>query len=201
VTRPFVLGRITDHASAHRVQVNVSDQLEQVSVDIDEPRSVAALEEVSSRSEPSLVVTSVAAGYAMHQSTERRFGHLREQMQMIAHPAVSMQSRTKAREDLADDLIEARAIAARVEDALPVVAPQHDVIDPSRNVQSGAPRHPCLQSQPGGRLAYRRRAEVLPLLENRLKEKRFWIDCLAHGNAIAWQRTRDINRVNLRSNF
>lgn len=90
---------------------------------------------------------------------------------MIAHPAVGMQSRTKARENLADDLIETRTIAARVEDALPVVAPQHDVIDPSRNVQSGAPRHPCLQSQPGSRLAYRRRAEVLPLLENRVKEK------------------------------
>jgi len=113
----------------------------------------------------------------MHQSTEGCFSHLREQMQMIAHPAVSMQSRTKARDDFADDLIEARAIAARVEDVLSVVAPQHDVIDPSRHVQSGAPRHSCLQSQPGSRLAYRRRAEVLPLLENRTKEKRFWIDC------------------------
>ena len=104
---------------------------------------------------------------------------------MIAHPAVSMQSRTEAREDLAHDLIEARAIAARVEDVLPVVAPQHDVIDPSRNVQSGAPWHFCLQSQPGNRLAYRRRAEVLPLLENRAKGKRFWIDCLADGHATA----------------
>jgi hypothetical protein len=51
-------------------------------------------------------------------------------------------ARAKARQDFNDDLVATPAIATRVEDALPVVAPQHSVIDPSWHVQSGAARHP-----------------------------------------------------------
>jgi hypothetical protein len=70
----------------------------------------------------------------VHQLTEGRIRHLRQQVQMIAHPAVGVQSRAEAPEDLADDLVETLTIVAGVEDPLPVVASQHDVIETARNM-------------------------------------------------------------------
>jgi hypothetical protein len=103
----------------------------------------AALEEVSGGAQPILVPTSVGACDALHHSTERSIGHLPKQMQVIAHPAIGVQSRAEVRHNFTDDRGEPLAIATLVEDALPVVAPQHNMINPSRHVQSATARHPC----------------------------------------------------------
>jgi hypothetical protein len=97
---------------------------------------IAVLEQVAGRRQLTLNASRESSSDALHQPAEGLFGYLHEQVQMIGHPAIGVDTRTGMFERIGQDFIENLPVGVFEEDVLPMIAASRDVIDGSGHVQS-----------------------------------------------------------------
>mgnify|MGYP003460446431 FL=1 len=102
---------------------------------------VASLEQVSRRVQGSLKVAGIAGGHALHQPSERYLCYPGHHVQVIAHPAIGMDTHFGLAGCFGDDFLESIAISITVEDLLAMIAPQRDVVKAARKMLSRSPGH------------------------------------------------------------
>jgi len=136
VTRPRVVFRTASHACGYRIEMNVANDFEEITVGIDEARAVAALEEMSRRRHRALEASRVSHRDRVNCTSQRQLADLHQQVKVIRHPAVGVHHGAVARGRLPDDLVEILAIGRRAEDRLAVITAERDVIEASGYVDA-----------------------------------------------------------------
>src|SRR5262245_19366152 len=71
-------------------------------------------------------------------------GDLQQCMQVVCHPAESMDSAARSSEHIGYDVVENQPVGSGSEQRLAMIAAKHDVVVRARNMQAGRPWHPCL---------------------------------------------------------
>jgi hypothetical protein len=148
VARPRVFAGMGNQPCPHGVQVDVSHELEQVSVVLDQQGVIAPLEQVAVRAERPLEIPCVTRRDPLHRARERHVRYLHEQVQVVRHPAVGVQRRCVTPDGAGDDLIEPLAILGAREDRVLMIATQGDMVVSARHVHSRATRHRAPPSAP-----------------------------------------------------
>jgi hypothetical protein len=132
--------------------MNVAQQLTKIGVSIDYHRIIAVLEQVSGRWHLPLRGARVTSADALHEPAQWLVAHLAEHVDVIGHPAVSMDAHAGGFQRIRDEAIEPESIVIGVKNVLAMIATQDDVVIATRDVESGTSRHPC---QPNSRRAAR----------------------------------------------
>ena len=108
---------------------------------------VAIFEKMSGRGDPLLHGARRARADALNELTQRAVPDLDQQMQVVGHPAVTVQARVAALKRSGNDLVEATLISWIEEYALTVIPPECCVIKPSGHVQSRRSCHAYRSTQ------------------------------------------------------
>lgn len=66
-------------------------------------------------------------------------------MDVVGHEAVRMQPGIESRNHFGDQIRQDLSVMSCVEDVLPVIATQGDVVQRTRHMQAQWSRHPCLR--------------------------------------------------------
>jgi hypothetical protein len=88
-----------------------------------------------------LISTGVPRGYVAHDAGQRFRSHLYQQVQVIGHPAVTVQLRFVFLESARDDGIQKMPILVAAEDRLLMIATQGDVVETAGEVNTKGSDH------------------------------------------------------------
>ena len=141
VTAVGVSAGLLDHAGAHRVEMNVANQGEAVTISIDEKGLEAALEEVACLLSPRIDMARIAEGEVLHAGGEGLLARLESEVQMIGHQAKGMNLVAEATHAFFDQFIEPCAVFSAEEDVLTGVTAQDDVVEAAGHVQARFASH------------------------------------------------------------
>lgn len=83
MARPGVIADTVDHSSAHRIEMDVAQQFQQILIGVDQHRVVALLEQVSRRMQLALDGARIGTCDSQHQTAERNLAHLKQQMDVV----------------------------------------------------------------------------------------------------------------------
>lgn len=141
---PGIVGGVVDHVGIDGVQMDVSNQGQEVTIDVNELGAVATLEDVARRRQALVPIVGISHGDALHELAERPVVDLHQIVQVIDHPAVGMVSRAELLQPVRESIVQYRAIPQCGEHGFAMVATKDDVVVSARNMQAGRARHPCL---------------------------------------------------------
>jgi hypothetical protein len=145
---PAIVAWIGHHARANRVEMDVAHERQQIAIRVDQSRPVAALEQVAGRRDRPLFRPGVTGCDDAHHRPERRLGDPDRQVNVIRHPAVGEQACAVALEGASHDFLEAQVVVTGAKDGLAVVAPQHGVVQATRDVNATLAWHWIIISAP-----------------------------------------------------
>src|SRR5688572_28940103 len=134
VTGPGILVRRRYQTCAHRVEVDVSKQGEQILIGIHQQRVIKLLEKMPGRLQSRLHAAGVAASQQQHDLAEGCVAYLEQRVDVVSHIAVRVQLRAAVDQDVPDDVREQIAIVRGEENILTMIAAQRYVIQRSRRV-------------------------------------------------------------------
>jgi hypothetical protein len=135
------VGGIRDDAGFNRIQVNVAERLQEVTVVADEARMIAPLEQMPRGGDSELKSTSVTGCDRLHEPPERYLAHLSEQVHVIRHPAVAVDACVVSLQCIARQAAEQVTIGIVAEYVLTMISAQRYVIEAARHVYAGSSRH------------------------------------------------------------
>ncbi len=147
VTAVGVSGGLSDHACAHRVEMNVADQGESVSIPIDEEGLETALEQVARAFAPRIDMARIAEGEILHAGGQGLLARLECEVHMIGHQAEGMNTVAEATDAILDQFIEPCAVFGGEENVLTGVTSQDDVVETTGHVQAGFASHATMISE------------------------------------------------------
>jgi len=98
---------------------------------------------VSRREQLAVTITRVSHRDALHDPAKRLIGDLDEKMQVIGHPAKCVDASAKRLNDFGDDLVECVSVSSGSKKRFAMIATEHDVVAPTRDVKSRKSGHPC----------------------------------------------------------
>lgn len=143
MTAPRIVGSIGNDARFYGIEMYVSQQSDQVAVGIDQLGLVAPLEQMPTGTQLPVSISRIARGDALHDLAERSVGNLDEQMNVIRHPTERVNARGESRDNFGNDGVECSAIGGSGEQHLPMITPQHYMIEAAWDMQPGKAGHPC----------------------------------------------------------
>ena len=162
----LVLLRLAHHLRAHRIKVDVADQLAQILIRLTENCLVSPLEEMSHLSIFPVVVLTKTRQDAMHDAADRVRLSLDQQVHVVRHQTISVKKEwqpallhLKQREEL-------QVIDRVVEDNLAIIAASDQVIKTALDFDARLPGHGRMLSLGGyGRQleSQNRRPDPVPL--------------------------------------
>ena len=136
MARPGISIRRVDHICTDGIQVNVSDELQQIAVGIHENGVITFLEQVPSRMQAALNAARVSSSDPEHQPPQRNVAYLNQKMHVIGHQTVCVQSGGEAFDDFGSELVEEISVFGLEEYVLAVIASQRDVVERAGHVQT-----------------------------------------------------------------
>ena len=143
MTAPRVIRGIGHDSGFDRVAVDIANECQQVSICFDKGRPVAALEKMAGRWDSLLLASCVRRCRGVYEPAKRRVADLRGQMDVIRHPAVRVHSRAIATERSRQEILKHVIVSLAIEDGLPMVTAENDVVEPSGNMDTWGARHPA----------------------------------------------------------
>lgn len=129
MARPGILIGEANHFRPNGVEVDVTDQFQQIAVGIDEQRLVAALEQVAGSPVFAIDELGVAKSDILHNAGEGHVPHLDGQMDMVRHEAEGMDAIPETLNAFLDQQEKPRAVTVIEEDVLAAIAAKDDVIN------------------------------------------------------------------------
>ena len=113
---------------SHRVDMDVTNQFEQISVSIDQYRLTSALKQMSPARLLVVDPARVAERQVLHDPRQGIFGDLYEQMNVVGHATKTMNPMAVAFHPLLKQQIQVIPIVVDEENILPTISAQHDMI-------------------------------------------------------------------------
>ena len=97
---------------------------------------IAALEKMAGGFNTLLILPGVCARNSQNDLAEGCIRNLHEGVNVIGHPAISMNARPKLANRVGYDRVQHLPVCGRAEDGLPVITPEGHVIEASWNMQA-----------------------------------------------------------------
>ncbi len=138
-----VLRGVLREPGANRHQVDVTDQLQQIRIRIDEQRVITLLEQMARFAVLAVHAARVLTREPLHEPADRHIGNLHCEIYGVGRPAERVQLCPATREHGREQLLERRIVASIGENRLTRVTALNDVVQPAWNMKSGSTRHPC----------------------------------------------------------
>ncbi len=136
MTAPLVISRRGNHASPDRIQMDVSGQLKQVIVSIDQNRLIAPLKQVSAPILAIIHPARIPEGQVMHPFGERLLPYLQYKVDVVVHQAKGMDAVAEAFGAFLKQQKQSETIDVSQKDILPGIAAQNDMIDSTREMNT-----------------------------------------------------------------
>jgi len=133
---PDVFFRIADHLRPDRVQMNVADQGQKITVGINQQSLVPPLKEMAGAPVLSVYELGISKSDILHDAGERDSPNLDCQMEMRRHQAKGMSAILEAFNAFLQQQEKTRTVAGIEDDVLPAVAAKNDVINGSGVMKS-----------------------------------------------------------------
>lgn len=128
IARPFICGRMAAQARSHGVQFNVTVAGKQVILGLHQAGTKASFPQAAAAPVGSIDVLSMQLTYVLHQSrTAIRRRRRNQQMDMVCHQAVRVQSAVRSREQTRKVKEIKPAVLLLMEAVLPIVTPLNDM--------------------------------------------------------------------------
>lgn len=121
--------------------MDVANHGKQISLSVDEPRVVTAFKKMPRCLQSKLYGARVPARNSVDNFPERPVGDLYQEVNVIGHPAIGMDSGAQGVGCFSHHCRHEIAIRVSKEDRLAVIAPERDVVEASRHVQTKATSH------------------------------------------------------------
>jgi hypothetical protein len=121
--------------------VNISNEFQQVAFGIYQHSVEPPFEQVPRGRQSRLDRSRIAAGDAQNDSAQRNVGYLQEQMYVIGHPAVGVNSRGEPFNAVGNNRVEQISVGLREEYGPPVIPPQRHMVEPAGYVNTKRARH------------------------------------------------------------
>jgi len=122
MARPSIRRGIAGQTCANGIEVDVSEQRQQVIVSIYQQCVVAAFKQVTRRLQVLLDYASIVTGDSLDYLSEWGVCNLQEQVNVVGHPAVGVQSRIQLFQGSFDDSVQQVAVPGRVEDRAAMIS-------------------------------------------------------------------------------
>jgi hypothetical protein len=136
MARPWVGTRIVHQPCPYRVQVDVPDQRKKIGIGIDQDGVIPALKQVTGCLEALLEPTRVATCNPLYEFSEGRIRDLRQQVNVVGHPAVRVHAYTEVANRGGNDFVQKLPVFRRAKDVLPVITPEGHMVEAARMVQA-----------------------------------------------------------------
>lgn len=121
MARPWIQRGIAGQTCANGIEVDVPEQRQQVIVCIYQQCVVSAFKQVTRCLQVLLDYASIVTGDSLHYLSEWGIRNLQEQVNVVSHPAVGVQSRIQFFQGSFDDSVQQVAVPGRVEDRAAVI--------------------------------------------------------------------------------
>jgi len=141
MARPAVLVWTRNHPGSDWVQVDIAQEHEEVFVDVDKKRVVAVLKQMPCRRDAFLYLASKPRPDPLHQYAEWEVGDLDEQVNVIRHPTIRVNSCARGFQRCRDYLLQGQIVHRSAKQRLLMIATCGHVVEPSGNEQPGPSRH------------------------------------------------------------
>ena len=116
--------RVPHQAGTHRIQMNISNQLQQIAIPIHQEGLVSSLKQMTHPFVATVDPARVPEAYVLHPSGQRNMTRLDGQMDVIAHTTEPMHPITKPPDAFLQQAIQVSIIVVFKEDVLSTVAPR-----------------------------------------------------------------------------
>ena len=137
--------------TASWIQVDVSNQFAEIAIRLAEDRLVPPLKQVADLLVLSIVILTVTGEQAMHHATDPLVQHLRHQMHVIGHQAVSIQVEGSLGFLGLEKSKKLKIVIVGTENAPAIIATGDDVVASYFN--SRFPHHGAQEQLPGGQMS------------------------------------------------
>lgn len=129
MTRPSVIERIFVDTGSYWIEVNVSNQLKEVSISVQKNGLVAALKQVADSFFAVVDVAGVTKAEILDDFCQWDFADLDGKVDVVGHQAEGVEAMPKTVHSFPEQMIEAGTISNAEKNILPTVATENDVID------------------------------------------------------------------------
>lgn len=129
VAAPWVRAGVSNHAGAHRIQVEVRDQFKKIRIGIDQDSLVAPLEKMAGSFHPPIDPGGIAEGDVVHDAGKRDFSGLDGEMDVVCHEAEGVNVIAVFFSSFLQEQVKAASVAIFEEHFLSGVPSQNDVIE------------------------------------------------------------------------
>ena len=131
VTAPLPVSGVCNESGSDRVQDDITSDLEEVRISIDDEGFVASLKEVANTLVDKIEPLRVVTVHVAHEIREVAVGRLDEEVVMVAHEAVGVEDDVVEGEAIGEVFEKSSAIAIVEEDLLTSIATSGNVIESS----------------------------------------------------------------------
>jgi hypothetical protein len=119
----------------------VSNELCQVRLTLAKYRFMSALKDMTDMLVAAVIILAVACQHTLHDIAYRLSLSLDQQMQVIRHQAIGIEEEAGLGLLFGQKLEELSVVICGMEDVAPVIAATHDMVKPSRDLNSRLSRH------------------------------------------------------------
>lgn len=141
VTAVRVGGGIRDQPCPHRIQMDVSYELQEIAVRIDEDCLLAPLEQVAPATQASVHPPCIPKCEVLDDDGEANPSDLHEEVGVVRHPAIAVDAIPESPDPFDDERFTLPAVRLAEENRLAAITAQDDVVNPAGDVYSRFPRH------------------------------------------------------------
>ncbi len=142
MTAPSIVGSVGNDTCFYRIEMNVAQQSDHVTVGVDQLGFVAPLEQMAGSTQLPVSISRVTRGNTLHDLAQRPVDNLDQQMNVIGHPTERVNARAESPDDFGNNGVERLAISRSGEQRFAMIASQHHVIEAAWNMQSRKAGHP-----------------------------------------------------------
>ncbi len=135
---PLVVVRIGHPSAAHRQQVQVADQFQQIGIRVEQHGVIALLKQMPGLALAPVYAPRVLAAEPLHEPPYRHVGDLYDQADRIDLPTIGVHSYAAADQHRRQQSLESRVVGWVGKDRLTCIAALDDVVDALRHVKSGS---------------------------------------------------------------
>ena len=133
---PGVLFRGLYHAGTNRIEMNITDQFQQIAVAIHQYRFVTPLKKMARSLFTPVDPAGIAEGEILHTTRKRNVPGLQNKMDMVGHAAKSVNAVTEATSSFLQQQEETVMVKISEKDRLTGISPENDMIQSARKMNT-----------------------------------------------------------------